>query len=110
MDECRMEIQGRLDEVTSQELRAQLGALIEEGCRQVVVDLRGTVAIDPVGVTVLVGALRALEERGGRLVVQPPRRQVYELGRARRLGELLAAANDAVEEAEAIRRLDRLFS
>jgi anti-anti-sigma regulatory factor len=74
-----------------------------------VVDLRSTVVIEPAGVGALIDALRALEELGGALVVRPPAREVYELGRVKRLGELLAAANDAVEEAEALRRLDRLF-
>ena len=110
VDECWVEIEGRLDEDTSQELRAQLRALVEEGCRQLVVDLRGTVAIESAGVRVLIDALRALEELGGALVVRPPAGEVYELGRLRRLGELLAAAEDAVEEAEALHRLDRLFS
>ena len=45
VDECWVEIEGRLDEDTSQELRSQLRALVEEGCRQLVVDLRGTVAM-----------------------------------------------------------------
>jgi anti-sigma B factor antagonist len=110
VDECWVAIEGELDDGTSQRLRDQLRALIEEGCRQLVVDLRGAVAIESSGVGVLIDALRALEELGGSLAVRPPPRQVYELARVRRLGELLAAANDAVEEAEAIRRLDRLFS
>jgi anti-anti-sigma factor len=110
VDECWVAIEGALDEGTSQPLREHLGALIEEGCRQLVVDLRRTVLIESAGVGVLIDAMRALEELGGALVVRPPPREVYELGRVRRLGELLAAANDAVEEAEAIRRLDRLFS
>ena len=110
VDECWVVIEGALDDDTSRELREQLQALIDEGCRQLVVDLRRTVVIESVGVGALIDALRALEELGGALVVRPPPRQVYELGRVRRLGELLAVANDAVDQAEAMRRLDRLFS
>ncbi len=109
-DECWVTIEGALDDHVSQELREQLRALFEEGCRQLGVDLRRTVAIESAGVRVLIEAMRALEELGGALVVRPPAGQVYELGRVRRLGELVAAANDSVEEAEAIHQLDRLFS
>lgn len=110
VDECWVAIEGELDDRTSQQLREQLGALVEEGCRQLVVDLRRTAVIEGAGVRVLIDAMRALEELGGVLVVRPPAPEVYELARVRRLGELLAAANDAVEEAEALHRLDRLFS
>ena len=109
-DECWVTIEGALDDDTSQELREQLRALLEEGCRQLGVDLRDTVAIESAGVRALIDAMSAVEEFGGGLVVQPPPGGVYELGRVKRLGELLAAANDAVEEADAIHRLDRLFS
>ena len=74
------------------------------------VDLRGTILIEGAGVRVLIDAMRTMEELGGVLVVRPPAPEVYEFARLRRLGELLAAANDAVEEAEALHRLDRLFA
>ena len=109
VDECWVAVEGELDDRTSGELREQLGALLKEGCRQLVVDLRRTVLIESAGVAVLIDAMRALEELGGVLVVRPPARQVYEFARVRRLGELVAAADDAVEEAEALHRLDQLF-
>lgn len=109
-DECWVTIEGALDDDTSHQLREQLRALLQEGCRQLGVDLRDTVTIESAGVRVLIDAMSALEELGGALVLEPPPGGVYELGRAKRLAELVAAANDAVEEADAILRLDQLFS
>jgi anti-sigma B factor antagonist len=109
VEECRVTVEGELDERTSQTLRQQLVVLVEQGCRQVVVDLRRTVVIESAGLQVLVDAMRAMEELGGALILRAPSREVYELGRVRRLGDLLATVNDAVDEAEAIHRLDQLF-
>ena len=108
--ECWVAIAGELDVPVSERLREQLEALLGEGCRRLTVDLRQTVVIEASGLRVLVEALRELEERGGALVLHTPPGQVYELGRVRRLGELLATVEEAIDEAEAIRRLDRLVS
>lgn len=107
---CWVTITGRLDGPTSERLREQVAALLGEGCRRLTVDLRQTVVIESSGLRVLVDALRELEELGGALVLHTPPGQVYELGRVRRLGELLATVDEAIEEAEAIGRLDRLVS
>ena len=108
--ECWVAIAGRLDGPTSARLHEQVDALLDEGCRRLTVDLRQTVVIESSGLRVLVAALRELEQLGGALVLRTPPGQVYELGRVRRLGELLATVDEAVEEADAIRRLDRLVS
>lgn len=110
VDECRVVIEGDLDDSASRQLRRQLHVLMQEGCRRLIVDLRRTVVIASTGVRVLIDAMRAVEDLGGSLVVLAPRPEVYELGRVRRLGELLSAVEDAVEEADAIHRLDRLLS
>lgn len=106
--ECWVAIQGVLDGPVSQSLRDRVAALLRQGCRRLVVDLRQTPVIESSGLGVLVEVLREMEALGGSLVVRPPPGQVFELSRLRRLGELLAAVDNAVEEAEAIRRLDRL--
>ena len=108
--ECSVAIAGQLDGPTSERLRQQVEVLLGEGCRRLTVDLRQTAVIEASGLRVLVEALRELEERGGALVLHTPPGQVYELGRVRRLGELLATVDEAIDEAEAIRRLDRLVS
>jgi anti-anti-sigma factor len=103
-------VEGELDDATSARLRRQLGVFMQEGCRRLVVDLRHTSVIAAPGVRVLIDAMRAIEDVGGSLVVLAPQPEVYELGRVRRLGELLAAMDDVVDEADAIHRLDRLLS
>lgn len=110
VDECWVAVEGELDDVTSQKLGDELGAFITQGCRRLVVDLRRTVGIGSTGMRVLIDAMRTTEELGRDLVLRSPPREIYELGRVRRLAELLANVDDAVEEVEAIHRLDRLFS
>jgi len=109
-DECWAAIEGALDARTSLDLGVQLRALMQSGCRRLIVDLSRTDVIGSTGVRVLLDAMRAMEGLGGALVLRAPAAEVYELGRVRRLAELLAAMDEAVEEADAIHRLDRLFS
>jgi anti-anti-sigma factor len=108
-DECWVRIEGELDGPTSESLRDQVRSVLEQGCRRLVVDLRETSAIEGSGVRVLSEALRRIEEHGGTLVLRGPPGDVYQLGRVRRLGELLATVDEAIDEAEAIRRLDGLL-
>jgi anti-anti-sigma factor len=110
VDECWVAVEGELDDLTSRRLGEQLGAFMKDGCRRVIVDLRRTVVIGSTGMRVLIDAMRTMEELGSVLILRRPPDQVYELGRVMRLAELLANMDDAVEEAEAIRRLDRLLS
>ena len=109
-DECWVAIEGELDDITSQKLGDELEVLMDQGCRRLVVDLRRTVGIGSTGMGVLIDAMRTTEELGRALVVRAPPGEVYELGRVRRLAELLANVDDAVDEADAIHRLDGLFS
>jgi len=109
-DECWVAVEGELDERTSHRLREQLGSFLDAGCRRLVVDLRHTVVVGSTGIRVLIDAMRAMDDVGVVMILRAPPGEVFELGRVRRLAELLANVDDAVEEAEAIRRLDRLFS
>jgi anti-anti-sigma factor len=109
-DEGWVAVEGTLDGAAGQRLREQLAILLRQGCRHLTVDLRETRVIEPPGLSVLVEALRAVEGVGGALVLRAPPGDVFTLGRVRRLGELLSTVDDAVDEAEAIRRLDRLIS
>ncbi len=108
--ECWVVIEGHLDGPTSRTLSDQVEDLLEQGCRRLLVDLRRTLFIDSSGLQALAEALRDIEELGGELVLRTPPGEVYEVGRVKRLGELLATVDHAIEEAEAIRRLDRLVS
>lgn len=105
-----MTVEGELDRATSEMLRDYAVALGSRGCRRVLVDLRKTTFIEPSGLSALVAAMEDITELGGELVLRAPPPNVYAQGRLRRLGELLAIVDEAINEAEAISRLSRLFS
>ena len=107
---CRVTVQGALDGHASRWFGEHLVALGRRGCRQVLVDLTQTTFIDSSALNVLIGAMEGMEDLGGELVLRAPSGAVYEEGRVRRLGELMAIVDDAVDEAEAIDRLGRLFA
>lgn len=107
---CWVSVEGQLDRHSSRWFREHLVALSKRGCRNVLIDLRHTTFIDSSGLNVLLGAMEGMEELGGQVVLQAPPADVYEQGRVRRLGELLAIVDQAVEEAEAIDRLSTLFA
>lgn len=106
---CWVAVEGQLDGEIGEELHELLLALIGRGCQRVVVDLRQTTFIGSSGLSMLVAALEDMAKLGGELVLQAPPPQVYAQGRVRRLGELLAIVDEAIDEAEAISRLSRLF-
>jgi anti-anti-sigma factor len=107
---CWVNVEGQLDRHSSEWFRQHLVALGKRGCRQVLIDLRQTTFMDSSGLNVLLGAMEGISDLGGELVLRAPPADVYEQGRVRRLGELLAIVDDAVEEAEAIDRLSTLFA
>lgn len=107
---CLVTVQGELDRRASSWFAGHLVALGKRGCRHVVIDLSETTFIDSAGLNVLIGAMEGMEDIGGQLVLRAPPADVYEEGRRRRLGELMAIVDDAVDEAEAIERLSMLFA
>ncbi len=107
---CWVTVEGELDRHSSEWFSQHLLALGKRGCRQVLIDLRRTTLIDSSGLNVLLGAMEGMDDLGGKLVLRAPSADVYQRGRVSRLGELLAIADDAVEEAEAIDRLSTLFA
>ncbi len=60
---------GEIDLATAAQLREAVLDLIQNGSRQVVVDLRGVEFMDSTGLGVLVGALKRLREQEGDLVL-----------------------------------------
>lgn len=107
---CWVTVEGELNRHSSEWFRERLLALGKRGCRRVVIDLRQTTFIDPSGLSALLGAMEGMDDLGGELVLHAPPADVYERGRVSRLGELLAIADDAVEEADAIDRLSTLLA
>jgi len=67
---------GEIDVHTATALRDCLTDLIEQGTRQLVVDLHETSFIDSTGLGVLVGALKRARQADGDLVLAAPRRSI----------------------------------
>ena len=63
---------GDLDCYTAPQLRSALLALVEDGTREVTLDVGGTQFMDSTGLSVLVGGLKRLRESGGNMVVKAP--------------------------------------
>jgi anti-sigma B factor antagonist len=62
-----LEVGGEIDVYTAPQLRERLIALVEDGARQVVVDLNRVEFLDSTGLGVLVGALKRLRGVNGDL-------------------------------------------
>ena len=65
-------VDGDLDCYTAPQLRSAFLALVEEGTREVTLDVGGTQFMDSTGLSVLVGGLKRLRENGGNLVLKAP--------------------------------------
>jgi anti-sigma B factor antagonist len=70
---CVAELEGELDVSTSEALRAELLQLIDDGCRQLVIDMSELLLIDSTGLGVLVGVLKRALQHGGEMVLRAPR-------------------------------------
>ncbi|MCC7325365.1 MAG: STAS domain-containing protein [Burkholderiales bacterium] len=65
----RIHLFGRLDTVGSEEIAGKLASLAESAKRGVVVYLSGVTFLSSMGIRALVSAAKALQARGGRLVL-----------------------------------------
>jgi anti-sigma B factor antagonist len=95
---------GELDAYTAPDVRARVAELIDGGARAVVCDLSRVTFLDSSGLGVLVGALKRLRERDGRLVVvrpAPPASRIFELTSLDRVLDLCETREDAVALATA---------
>jgi anti-anti-sigma factor len=81
----RMELRGELDIGTARQLEQAVEAALEEGCREVVLDLTGTTLLDSAGLGALLRAKRTVDASQGSMSVQSPRgseaRVVIEMSR-----------------------------
>jgi anti-sigma B factor antagonist len=62
-------VTGEIDLFTAPEFKQHMSAPIDDGCSNLIVDLRATTFIDSSSLGVLIGAHRRLKLRGGSLVV-----------------------------------------
>jgi anti-sigma B factor antagonist len=73
---------GEVDLHTAPELRERLGKAIDDGCRELVVDLTDVTFIDSMTLGVLLGALKRLRQRNGDLkvvITDPSLRRIFEI-------------------------------
>ena len=92
-------VAGELDVVGGPELRQHVMALVRDGDRFVVLDLRGVDFVDSFGLGVLIGALKRVRMLDGdlRLVVAEPRvRRVFEVCDLDRVFTLHESVDDAL--------------
>ncbi len=65
-------VTGDLDCYTAPQLRSALLDLVEDGTREVTLDVGATQFMDSTGLSVLVGGLKRLRENGGTMVLRAP--------------------------------------
>jgi anti-sigma B factor antagonist len=73
---------GEVDLHTAPELRQRMGDAIDDGCRELVVDLTDVTFLDSMTLGVLLGALKRLRQRSGDLKVvisDPSLRRIFEI-------------------------------
>ena len=90
---------GELDLYTAPELKQELLEVIEGGVTEIVVDLTRTTFIDSATLGVLVGAVRRLRERDGKLsIVCSDRsiRKIFEITGLDRVLEIYAGRDEAL--------------
>ena len=71
-DTATVVVSGDLDCYTAPQLRSTLVALVEEGARQITLEVGSTQFVDSTGLSVLVGGLKRLREHGGNLMLKDP--------------------------------------
>jgi anti-anti-sigma factor len=71
-DRAVLTVTGELDAASFTQLRRHLNECFSDGCKDVTIDLSGVTFIDSAGIGVIVGAMRQLNERRGRLTLAQP--------------------------------------
>jgi anti-sigma B factor antagonist len=70
---AHLELRGELDIGTASELDAAVDRALDDGCREVVLDLGPTTLLDSSGLGALIRAARAVDAQQGRMeVLSPP--------------------------------------
>ena len=95
-----VELEGQVDLHTAPQLKEQLLAAIDEGAVNLVVDLSLTTFIDSMTLGVLLGAVKRLRPRGGRLRIvctDPSIRKIFEITLLDRVFSLYSTRAEALE-------------
>ena len=69
-------VEGEVDAHTAPQLKSAIGAVMDQGANDVVIDLDQVSFMDSTGLGVLVGALKRLREQGGELRIVCSRRPI----------------------------------
>ena len=99
-DTALIVLTGQIDLHTAPELRDELVGAIEDGALNVVVDLTGATFIDSMTLGVLLGAVKRLRPRGGRLRIvcaDPNIRKIFEITLLDRVFSLYGTREAALE-------------
>jgi anti-sigma B factor antagonist len=65
-------VRGELDVYTAPRLREALDGVIDDGALHIVIDVRDMTFVDSTGLSVIVGALKRVRDRGGELSLNSP--------------------------------------
>lgn len=90
-------VSGELDVASAPSLRQRLVSLVEQGAREVIVDISAVGLLDSTGLGVLIGAVKRLRGHGGDLVVtcdQERIRRLFEITRLDRAIDLYATIDE----------------
>jgi len=93
--QARMEVVGELDIATGPQLDEAIDRALDEGARDVVLDLGRTTFLDSAGMGALIRAVRSIDQQGGRMTVVSPHgseaRLVIEMAR---IGNIVGLRDD----------------
>ena len=87
-----LRVVGDLELATALKLEIEIDAAVDDGAREIVVDLDRVGLMDSTGLAAIVEGRRRLDRRGGRLVVVNPQRAVRQVIEFSGLDEILLAA------------------
>lgn len=98
--DCVVTVTGEVDVYTSPSLKERLVEAADEGCTKIIVSLDGVGFIDSSGLGVLVGLLRRVKERGGKLVLVCSREQILKIFRITGLDKVFPIVGSVDEARE----------
>jgi anti-sigma B factor antagonist len=92
---ARLELHGELDIGTAPKLDEAVDRALDDGCREVVLDLGGTTFMDSTGLNALIRAARTVDARRGTMaVLSPPGSEARVVIEMSRTGSVVGLRDD----------------